>query len=204
MFRRFFSLSLLLIAACETVPATLDPAIFSAEMTRLEAETRIATLETEVATFLARTDLTPVQRADGHYLRAEKRLDTRFNLPGAIEDYRAVLGLNPEDLRSATVERRILFANSEIEAAQRRLARLQNLPDWFDDKVLMGELQAAATRYRSAGLTPTEQHFRLMQDGGFICAALPNESVANPAIHRYGDAPDYAAGASWCVDPSLS
>lgn len=190
------------LAACETVPAAMDPVSFDAEIAQLEATRGAALADAELGAFLGRTDLSPDQRATALLVRANKRLNTKFNVPGAIEDFDAFIAARPEDARVATAERRKLFAIEEIGAAQRRLARLQNLPDWFDDKVLMGELDAAATRYQTSGLTPNAAQFYLLRESGFVCEAQDPE--ARDMVHQLGPEPDYVAGSVWCNGPSVS
>ena len=204
------------LAACATVPAEMDPELFQAECSSIEVNPSIAASESALEGMFARTDLTDDQRIDLLYLRADKRWESKYDLPGAIADLDQVLILRPEDSRAAGAERRKVFAATEIENAQRRLARLQNLPDWFDDKVLMGDLAAGAERYRAAGLTPSDAQLYLLRESGYVCAAPEVESdeemseeteEAAPAItpvHRHGPEPDYVAGAVWCSDPSLS
>lgn len=199
---------LIAVAACETVPPTMDPLAFSAEVQRLQDNPSPASADQQLTALLARTDLTPEQRADALYLRAEKRLSSRFDLPGAVADLDQFLALSLEDARSSTATRHKVFAATEIEQAQRRLAQLQNLPDWFDDKVLMGDLAAGAARYRESGLTPSDAHLYMLREGGFVCdggGETEAEVAAEPEpVHRHGDEPDYVAGAVWCIDPSLS
>ena len=190
------------LAACETVPKTMDPVLFDGEMRDLSDNPSIAAAEVQISRLLARQDLTAVQRADALFLRAEKRLDKRFDLPGALADFDAYIALQSEGARVSTAERRKLFAREEIEAAQRRLARLQNLSEWFDDKVLLGDLDAGAARYRSAGLTPNPAQLYLLKESGFICVD-PDESDRQP-VHQYGELRDDIEGAVWCDDPSLS
>ena len=200
--RFFASVLLLAMVACETVPDTMDTLVFDAEMSRLNDNPSIASVDSQLETLLARSDLTQVQRGEALYLRANKRLDKRFNLPGAIADFEAFIQLSPEDTRVATANRRIVFAQSEIGSAQARLAQLQNLPDWFDDKVLMGDLDAATSRYRTAGITPNEAQLYLMREARFVCSA--DENADAETLHKYGPLREDVEGAVWCDDPSLS
>jgi hypothetical protein len=214
IFRIFIAVVALGLSACETVPATMDPELFESQLSRIDDNPSVAAIENRTATLLARTDLTPNQRANVLFLRAEKRLDSRFNLPGAIIDFDAFIAAMPEDPRVAMAERRTIFATSEIDQAQRRLARLQNLPDWFDDKVLMGDVTAAAARYRKSGLTPNESHVYLLREAGFICEAASvdtanSESATDPTVesspvHNFGTLRDDVKGAVWCDNPSVS
>ncbi len=204
MFRSLLLAAALAITACETVPASMDPAVFDAEQAQLQSMESVALAETGFEALLARPDLTPAQRAEAHFLRAEKRLSARFDLPGAIADFDAFVGLLPEDPRLGTAARRKGFAQAEIESAQRRLARLQNLSDWFADKVIMGELEAGAARYRKSGITPSAFHHHMLQENGFICAAADMTEADTPRVHQYGETPDYAADTVWCSDPNVS
>ncbi len=186
------------LGACATVPATMDPVLFEAEKSRLESNPSIAASEIQLGGILARTDLTEDQRVDLLYLRADKRWEARFDLPGAITDLDQVVLLRPDDARAASSERRKVFAATEIENAQRRLAQLQNLPNWFDDKVLMGDLSPAVDRYRASEITPTDAHLYLLREAGYVC-----EGEGAP-VHHHGPEPDYVDGAVWCDDPSVS
>ncbi|NQY15314.1 MAG: hypothetical protein HRT81_15880 [Henriciella sp.] len=212
--RIFIAMVALGLAACETVPATMDPELFETQLSRIDDNPSVASIENMTTSLLARTDLTPNQRANVLFLRAEKRLDSRFNLPGAIADFDAFVTAIPEDPRVATAERRKIFATSEIDQAQRRLANLQNLPNWFDDKVLMGDVAAAAARYRKSGLTPNESQVYLLREAGFICEAssvdtASPESATDPGeegspVHNFGTLRDDVEGAVWCDNPSVS
>ena len=214
IFRIFIAMVALGLAACETVPATMDPELFETQLTGIDDNPSVASIEGMTTSLLARTDLTPNQRANVLFLRAEKRLESRFDLPGAIADFDAFIAAIPEDPRVATAERRKIFATSEIDQAQRRLANLQNLPDWFDDKILMGDVAAAAARYRKSGLTPNESQVYLLREAGFICAAgsvdpASSEPATDPAVesspvHNFGTLRDDVKGAVWCDNPSVS
>ena len=196
--RTLFFAAALLVAACETVPTTLDSASFGSQMDSVTANPSVFASDASLTALLARTDLAPEQRADALFLRAEKRFDGRYNLPGALADYEAFMALAPTDPRAITAERRRVFVSTEIENAQRRLARLQNLPDWFDDKVLMGEFDVAAARYRKAGITPNDAQLYLLREAGLVCAG------EGDPVHQFGEVPDYAKDAIWCADPSVS
>ncbi|MEM7329569.1 MAG: hypothetical protein AAF437_12570 [Pseudomonadota bacterium] len=201
-FRVFLPFLCAVAVACETVPASMDQMLFDTEVSRLSENPSIAASDRELGILLARQDLTDVQRADLLWMRAEKRLDARFDLPGALRDFETFGQLQPEDSRAAMATRRMIFVAEEIESAQRRLARLQNHSDWFDDKVLMGEVAAGAARYRGSGLTPNEAQVYLLREGGFICDAADGPE-ASP-VHQYGDMRDDVSEAVWCDDPSLS
>lgn len=197
-FRTIILASALLITACETVPPTFDPILFDAEIAQIADNPSVVSAESALTGLLTRTDLTPQQRIEVTYQRAAKRWDAKYDLPGAIADFDAFLALAPEDARVSTVGRDKVFAASEIENAQRRLAGLQNITHWFDDKVLMGDLEEAATRYKTSGLTPTDGHLYMLREAGYIC-----EGDEDP-VHQFGDIPDYAENASWCPAPAES
>ena len=198
IFRTLFFASALLVAACETVPATYDPVLFNAEIEGITDNPSVVSAEAALTRLLARPDLTPEQRIEVTYQRAAKRWDGKYDLPGAIADFDSFLALAPEDARVSAAGRDKVFAASEIENAQRRLAGLQNITDWFDDKVLMGDLDEGAARYKTSGLTPTDGHLYLLREAGYVCV-----SDENP-VHLHGPIPDYAKNASWCPDPAES
>ncbi|MFN3214373.1 MAG: hypothetical protein ACE37M_14810 [Henriciella sp.] len=192
IFRPLICLGLMTLASCETVPSTLDPMVFASESEQIQANPSVVSADAALTSLLARTDLTPQQRADALFLRAEKRWTAKFDLPGAIEDFEAFLTLAPEDVRVSEVKRDEVFAATEIENAQRRLSGLQNITDWFDDKVLMGELDDGAMRYKNSGLTPTDLHLYLLREAGYVCAG------EDDPVHVHGPMPEHAADASWC------
>ena len=200
--RFLVSFLLLAIVGCETVPTSMDALVFDAEMSRITENPSVAAVNTDLNQLLQRSDLTDAQRADALFLRANRRLDGRFDLPGAIQDFETFTQLLPEDARRSTAERRIIFAAAEIESAQARLAWLQNLSNWFDDKVLMGDFSAAVARYRKAGITPNEAQLYLLREGRFICTG--NDSGTDETVHKYGPVREDVEGAVWCNDPSLS
>lgn len=197
-FRALIFAALVTVSACETIPPTMDQVAFESERQDIAATPSVIASDAALTDLLARTDLTPAQRAEGLFLRADKRWTGKYDLPGAIEDFDAFLALAPEDPRVSSVNRDKVFAATEIENAQRRLAWLQNLPDWFADKILMGDLESGAARYKSAGLTPTDLHLYLLREAGFICAG------ADDPVHIHGPVPDYAIDASWCAVPADS
>ncbi|MEO1554296.1 MAG: hypothetical protein AAFR82_10195 [Pseudomonadota bacterium] len=201
-FRAILVCAFLGLAACETVPKTMEPAVFEREIFVLTDNPSIGDSDRRLTDLLAREDLTDLQRADALFLRAQKRLDARFDLPGAREDLDAFILLQPEDPRAATAKRRQVFVAEEIESAQRRLARLQNLSDWFDDKVLMGDLAAGAARYRKAGLTPNPAQLYLLRESGYVCTET--EAAEHLRVHKFGALRDDVDSAVWCDDPSLS
>ena len=198
IFRTLICASVLLAAACETVPATFDPVLFDAELNQISENPSTVASEAALTRLLARTDLTPEQRVEVTYQRAAKRWDGKYDLPGAIADFDSFLILAPEDARVSAVGRDKVFAASEIENAQRRLAGLQNITDWFDDKVLMGDLDEGAARYKKSSLTPTDLHFYLLREAGYVC-----EGDEDP-VHQHGPLPEYAKNASWCPAPAES
>ena len=206
MYRTLITVFAFSLAACETVPATYDVARFAEQVGAIEENPSALAADKELTTLLAREDLTIDQRASALFLRAEKRFDGKYNLPGAVDDYAAFAVLVPEDPRNRVVERRQVFAASEIENAQRRFARLQTLSAWFDDKVLMGDLDAAAARYKTSGLTPTDHQLYLLREADYVCdAAIDAENqTAGEPVHRYGERPDYAETAVWCETPTVS
>lgn len=188
----------LILAACETVPETIDPAVFGTQIEQAEANSSVVSADARLTELLARPDLTVEQRADALYLRANKRFEGKYNIPGAMSDFDAFAALAPEDDRNSAIERRKVFAATEIENAQRRLAWLQTLEAWFNDKVLMGEMPVAAARYKSSGLTPTDFQLYLLKEGGFVCMG------EGEVVHKYGPKPSYAIDAVWCPDQSVS
>jgi hypothetical protein len=199
MFRYLIPVLALGFAACETVPP--EPVIvempqegFDEVMRRAAANPSPASVDRALSELLARTDLTEDQRVDALYLRAEKRWRGKFNVPGAVADYDQFLALRPLDARAADAKRHSGFARSDVRAAESRLRSLQNITNWFNDKVTMGGLPEAAARYQRSRLTPTEQQVYTLREAGYICAG----GSAGQRVHNYGAAPSYVSGLVWC------
>ncbi|MEM6652289.1 MAG: hypothetical protein AAF582_06775 [Pseudomonadota bacterium] len=188
----------LVLSGCASAPQTMDPTRFETELSSGLENVSAVSVDDALTALLNADDLSELQRADTLYLRAEQRLDRRLNLPGALRDFERFEAAHADDERGQRVARMRIFAQSEINAAQERLARLQNLTNWFDDKVLMGALAEGAARYKSSGLMPSHSHFLLLKDSGFICAG------EGKPIEDFGLAPDYLGDAYWCFDPNLS
>ena len=197
-FRALICLSLMTVTACETIPPTMDPTLFVTETEQIATNPSAIAADTALTDLLARTDLTAEQRVEAVFLRGDARWNGKYDLPGAIADFDTFVSLAPEDPRVSSVERDKVFAATEIENAQRRLAGLQNITDWFDDKVLMGDLDDGAGRYKQAGLTPTDLHLYLLREAGYVCPG------GEAPVHLHGPMPDHAADASWCPDPADS
>ena len=176
----------------------MDPVDFASETDLIADNPSVVASDMALTALLARTDLTLDQRAEATFRRADERWTKKYNLPGAIEDFEAFLALSPEDPRTNAVQRDKVFAATEIENAQRRLAGLQNITDWFDDKVLMGDLDDGAVRYKQAGLTPNDLHLYLLREAGHVCAG------EDDPVHLHGPLPDHAQNASWCPAPADS
>lgn len=202
-FRYLIPVLALGFAACETVPP--EPIVvemaqesFDEAMRRAAANPSPASVDRELSNLLARTDLTEDQRVDALYLRADKRWRGKFNVPGAVADYDQFLGLRPLDSRAADAKRHVGFARSEIRAAESRLRSLQNITNWFNDKVIMGRVTEAAQRYQRSGLTPTERQTYTLREAGYICAG----GSAGKRVHNYGATPSYVSGLVWCQGTS--
>lgn len=189
--------TLVFMAACATTPPPEMPVdAFEAAMTDAKANPSPASVDIVLSALLARDDLNQLQRSEILFVRAEKRQAGAFNLPGAVADLDAFLAARPEDLRVADAQRLRELANLSVEGATDRLSRLQNLRNWFDDKVALGALSEAAARYQASGLTPTAQQTYTLQEAGYVCSTT--ESEAADPLHTYGPEPDYATGLVWC------
>ncbi|MEO0551289.1 MAG: hypothetical protein AAFZ91_15330 [Pseudomonadota bacterium] len=199
MIRRILAASALVaIVGCETVPVEMPPDAFEALMQDTRTSTSVSVTENQLSAALTREDLSAAQRADLLLLRAEKRAENSFNLPAAVADLDTFLIENPEDPRQLDVTTSRDEVQSSIDEATRRLSRLQNLPDWFDDKVLMGALEEAALRYQRSGLTPTLPQTNILREFDYICGN--GQSGSGEAVHTYGVIPDHADALVWC-DP---
>lgn len=199
MIRRTLAASALIaIVGCETVPVEMPPDAFEALMRDTRTSTSVSFTENQLSAALTREDLSAAQRGDLLLLRAEKRAENSFNLPAAVADLDTFLIENPEDPRQLDVTTSRDDVQSSINEATRRLSGLQNLPDWFDDKVLMGALEEAALRYQRSGLTPTLPQTSILREFDYVCAN--GHSGSGEAVHTYGVVPGHADALVWC-DP---
>ena len=187
-------------AACETTPpapVTMEQTAFEEAYRLAEANLSPVSADEVLSDLLTTQVLSPAQRAELLYLRAEKRRAGKLNYPGAATDYEQFLNLLPEDARAASARSHLGALRAAIQSAQARLSRLQSIDDWFDDKVLLGNLPEAAARYQTSGLTPTERQVYTLREAGYICATGLGEPVNN-----FGGLPAYAQDLTWClVDP---
>lgn len=200
-FKSLFPALLIGLAACETVPVeeeapplVMEQVSFSSALERARTNPSPPSADLGLSNLLSRTDLTSEQRAEALFLRAEKRRLGNYNLPGAVADYEAFLVLRPLDSKASFAKRDVGFARNSIRSAERRLAYIQTLPAWFDDKVLMGRLPEAAARYERSGLTPTERQIYTLREAGYICA-----TGSGKRVHNYGALPSYAQNLTWCA-----
>lgn len=184
------------IAACETVPVQMPPEAFDAVMTETAAHTSVPYVERLIAEALEREDLSVSQRMALLQQRADKRSEARYDLPGAIADLETVIGEASEGQDTSDVEAQKSQITTMIEQVEGRLSGLQNLRNWFDDKVAMGALDEAALRYQRSKLTPTAQQTYTLQEAGFVCAK--GERDGGDAYHTFGPVPDFAEGLVWC------
>lgn len=191
---------LLVLAACETTPpppTAMDTATYAETMRRAGANPSAVAVDRDLSVLLARSDLSEDQQARIHLLRARKRWRGGYNKPGALADFKAFLRLLPLDPEAAGARIEKGHVRTEIRGHQQRLAGLQTLSAWFDDKLAMGALDEAAVRYRKSGLTPTDNQVYVLREAGLICAGGAGGSGGAP-VHQHGTRPAYAANLVWC------
>ncbi len=199
--RSLLPLTFLALVACETTPpppVQMAQEGFETIFARAQANPSPASVDLALTELLARGDLSADQRTSAQFLRAEKRWQGKFDLPGAVQDYDAYLLAKPDSPDASTASRHKVFAATEVENAERRLAWLQNHREWFNDKVLMGDLDEAAARYRKSGLQPTERQLYTLREAGYVCAGQQE------LVFRYGSVPSYGVGAAWCNRTDVS
>ncbi|WP_084400050.1 hypothetical protein [Henriciella aquimarina] len=187
--------------ACETAPppaVELTPAQFDQAIDEAKAESHpwltIQSLNETVET----AALSDEQRARLLFERGTARRQARINLPGAVSDFRESLKLAPDSPVAANARTELGYADDAWGAAAGRLEGLQTLPEWFDDMVATGELEAAVERYRTSELAPTQEQAELLVAAGYLC--------------REGDDDDWTLGQDnehleklgWCENPGVS
>ena len=196
------ALTAVLLGACETSPklVPMEPAAFEAAVTdarsswhpyaSINAFTKMAETQT----------LTPVQRAKVLYERGAIRTEQSIELPAAIDDFQQAAAIPENGLASSDIEQRIEVAQAKLDAARSRLAGLQTLPEWFDDKVAIGEVSAAAERFRNSGLAPDPYDAGLLEAAGYLCRAPSGEGQR----WEYGENTAHLSELKWCETGATS
>jgi len=74
------------------------------------------------------------------------------------------------------------------------------LPEWFDVSWRLGERDTPVARYRSSGLSPTEDETRKLQEAGYVCG---RDGKGGP-VQGFGDLRSWLDGLTWCSPEAAS
>lgn len=192
-------LGALLLAACETpppeVPAEMEAAAFQAAVADARDEWHPYASINKMTDLLDNQVLSEAQRTRLLFERGKMATEARINLPRAIEDLTQVQAYAAATVSGEDVTALIEQAEYRLNASRSRLAGLQNLPNWFDDKVATGEIGPAANRFRESGLSPDPQDAGLLEAAGFLC----RKSVGNSDDWQFGYDNQHLEKLEWCA-----
>lgn len=192
------------LAACASTPPPVEisPAEFQNIIGQASASESVVRVDRDLSALLARPAASVEQKAQAHYLRGHKRWHSAYNLPGALADFERFVALAPLDERVEETRAIQITIAEDIRTLEQRLAGLQTLENWFDDKVAMGQLDEAAGRQRRSGLAPNVSQTDLLREAGYICVDGASAPGTQP-VHQHGDnAPEHVIGLVWCSGDS--
>lgn len=182
-------------AACATAPEPTVP--FAERLATAQAVGNPYQVDAALTELLADPKLAPADRAEALYQRGSLRRLAGDNRRGAVADLKAMLVLAPDHPRAEQAAVELDLAQSELDTLEPRLGFLLSLPNWFDVSWALGEREGPARRYQTAGLSPTEEQTRKLEDAGFICG----EDGEGGPVQGAGDPRDWLEGLTWC-DPA--
>ena len=193
--------AMLLISACETVePEPVEVGMLESEFAPTLASaksTRPATsAERRLTELLDNNTLTTDMQARALFARGSLRRLNGLNRRDAVKDFDKMLQIAPNHhlANNARIERGYLQNDIRLAAANRNSGRLLSIGQWFDDEWRQGDRAAAAKRYQTSGLSPTQAQTKLMMDAGYICR---NGGSGGP-VYKFGDRRSDLTGLNWC------
>ena len=196
-------LGALFLAACETppeVPVEMDPAAFQAAVNQADTAWHPYAGINQLTEIADTRVLSSAQRSRLLFERAKLSTEAGIDLPQAIQDLRAVRSSGTTPSLNAEADQLLTLAEAKLEAARARLAGLQNLSNWFDDKVATGEISAAADRVQKSGLSPNPQDAGLLEAAGYLC----RKSLGTSDDWAYGEDNQHLEKLEWCSSSANS
>lgn len=194
-----------MLVGCETVPqeVNMQPSAFQTAVSRATSAWHPYAGIQDLSTMLETQTLSSAQRARVLYERGRLRTENAIELPNAIQDLQQAAALQatvvPEE--GATTVRSIpdtssmiRIAEAKLQLSRARLAGLQTLPQWFDDKVAVSEVAEAADRYRNSGLAPDPFDAGLLEAGGYLCRS----TSAGAGKWQLGENTAHLSDLDWC------
>ncbi len=187
----------LLVTACATGPEPTDtgppPETVIAEAI---AEANPYNADEDLTELLARTTLTADQRAQALYYRGSIRRQAGDDRRGAVADFEEMLALAPDHSLAERAKTELEFARADVEAIETSMNRFLTLSQWFDGTWVLGDHDAAATRYQRSGLAPNAEQVKKLQAAGYVCPTDGSDSQ----LHLYGEDQTHLDGLKWCAD----
>lgn len=191
---RSFLAALMLVAtaACASAP---EPALpFADRLASAEAAGNPYAVDAALTSLLADPKLKPAERAEALYQRGSLRRLAGDDRRGAVADLEQMLALVPDHPRAEQAKVELDLARSDRDALEPRLGYMLTLPQWFDVAWALGERDAPARRYQTAGLSPNEAQTQKLKDAGFICGT---DGEGGP-VQGAGDPREWLDGLTWC------
>ena len=192
---------LILSGACATAPEIMPAADYEAALAEAKAEPhpyqQAEALEAvNQANLLSETQTARLLLERGKTLRL-----ARIDLPGAISDLEAALSLMPPEAPEITqLQTELDYAPEDLAQSRARMQGLQTLPQWADDAVAAGDIEAVAVRYEESGLAPDEAMTRLLVAADYLC---PAAEEAEPTF-TLGQDISHLDGLTWCENQGVS
>ena len=183
---------LVTIAACASAP---EPAIpFAERLATAQAAGNPYEVDAALTELLTDQKLAPADRAEALYRRGSLRRLAGDNRRGSVSDLEAMLALAPDHLRADAARIELELVREDVAGLESRLDYMLNLPQWFDISWALGEREAPARRYQTAGLSPSEDQTQKLKDAGFICG----EAGEGGPVQGAGDPHAWLDGLTWC------
>jgi len=189
--------ALALLAACATSPPA-EP--FAGRLAAAQAAGSPYQVDAALTDLLADERLAPSERAEALYWRGSLRRLDGDNRRGAVADFEEMLALSPDHPMAEQARTELAQASADADALEAQLGRLLTLPEWFDVSWRLGERDTPVARYRSSGLSPTEDETRKLQEAGYVCG---RDGKGGP-VQGFGDLRSWLDGLTWCSPEAAS
>lgn len=201
--RRFLIASILLVlaGACATTPEVMPEADFATAVSDAKAESHPYEQAEALDTIRQANLLSEAQEARLLLERGKTLRLARIDLPAAIADLKAALALlPPESPLTEQAQTELDYAQEDLTRARSQMQGLQTLPEWADDAVAAGDVEAVAARYKASGLAPEKPLTELLVAADYLC---PADEGADPAF-TLGQNIDHLEALVWCENQGVS
>ncbi len=200
-----------MLVGCETVPVevNMQPSAFQTAVSRATSAWHPYAGIEDLNTMLETQTLSSAQRARVLYERGRIRTENAIELPNGIQDLQQATTLQATIVPEEGVapmqpipdtSSMIRIAEAKLQLSRARLAGLQTLPQWFDDKVAVSEVAEAAERYRTSGLAPDPFDAGLLEAAGYLC----RNDGAGAGKWQLGENTSHLSDLDWCPAPTAA